>query len=303
MSKIILNDVGTLDSFTTAAATINANSAVIETAMDNTLSRDGTSPNQMAANIDMNSHRVLNLPAPASSTEPLRQADLTTGTIQYTGGTNIGIAGTTISTTNNPTFSTSVTTPNLVLAGTSVTSKTGTGVLVLATTPTLVTPVLGVATATSINGATVSPGHYSGEPSNGSAAAGEVGELMTSTVLSAAAVSLTTGVAANITSVSLTAGDWDVWGSIWLLPAGTTTSNVQTGWISTSSASGVANPATNVSHTQLWQSLPAGGGSNFLTGPCVIQVSSTTPVFLETAITFAVSTMKAYGTIWARRRR
>jgi hypothetical protein len=39
--------------------------------------------------------------------------------------------------------------------GTGVTTSTGTGAVVLSTTPTLVTPVLGVATATSINGTTI----------------------------------------------------------------------------------------------------------------------------------------------------
>lgn len=55
---------------------LNANNAAIRTAFDNTLSRDGTSPNQMTANLDMNSNRILNLPAPVDVTEPLRLADL-----------------------------------------------------------------------------------------------------------------------------------------------------------------------------------------------------------------------------------
>jgi hypothetical protein len=60
MSKITLNNVGSLLDATTAATTINDNSAVIVAAMDNTLSRDGTSPNQMGADLDMNSHNILN---------------------------------------------------------------------------------------------------------------------------------------------------------------------------------------------------------------------------------------------------
>lgn len=44
--------------------------------MENTLSRDGTSPNTMGANLDMNSNRILNLPAAASGTEPLRYMDV-----------------------------------------------------------------------------------------------------------------------------------------------------------------------------------------------------------------------------------
>lgn len=92
MSKITLNNVGDITQATTAAALINANSSVIETAFDNTLSRDGTSPNPMLANIDMNSQRILNLPSPLTSSEPLRLLDLNT----FNGGgtiTNIPAGG------------------------------------------------------------------------------------------------------------------------------------------------------------------------------------------------------------------
>ncbi len=40
--------------------------------------------------------------------------------------------------------------------------ETGTGALVFANSPTLVTPVLGAATATSINGATITSGTLNG---------------------------------------------------------------------------------------------------------------------------------------------
>lgn len=73
MSKVVLNDIATLSS---VIAAMNSNSTAIEEAFENTLSRDGTSPNQMEADIDMNSNRIVNLLAPASATEPLRLQDL-----------------------------------------------------------------------------------------------------------------------------------------------------------------------------------------------------------------------------------
>jgi len=76
MAKLTLDDVLNLQSENTAVATINGNSEAIENAFDNTLSRDGTSPNQMGANIDMNSNRILNLPVPTTSGEPLRFGDI-----------------------------------------------------------------------------------------------------------------------------------------------------------------------------------------------------------------------------------
>lgn len=45
---------------TSAAATINANLAAISVAIQNTLSRDGTLPNHMDADLDMNHNDVIN---------------------------------------------------------------------------------------------------------------------------------------------------------------------------------------------------------------------------------------------------
>lgn len=78
MAKLTLNNVGDLTNFTTAAAVINANSASIVTAMEDTLSRDGLTPNTMSASLDMNSNRILNLPVPGSINEPARLVDVVT---------------------------------------------------------------------------------------------------------------------------------------------------------------------------------------------------------------------------------
>jgi hypothetical protein len=77
MAKLTLTDLANLQNELTAVAAINANSALIETAVENTLSRDGTSPNSMNADIDMNSKEILNLGAPTSSTSAARVQDLT----------------------------------------------------------------------------------------------------------------------------------------------------------------------------------------------------------------------------------
>lgn len=59
-----------------SVAKLNANFDLIEVAVENTLSRDGTGPNAMEADLDMNSHSIINLPAPQSSTSPIRLQDL-----------------------------------------------------------------------------------------------------------------------------------------------------------------------------------------------------------------------------------
>jgi hypothetical protein len=67
MSKITLNNVSPTGSNTTNATAINTNNSIIQTAFDNTLSRDGTSPNTMGSNLDMNGFAILNV-APSSYT-------------------------------------------------------------------------------------------------------------------------------------------------------------------------------------------------------------------------------------------
>lgn len=61
MSKVSLTDATSLTNETTFISTLNANYASIKTASDNTLSRDGTSPNSMGHDFDMNSYQILNI--------------------------------------------------------------------------------------------------------------------------------------------------------------------------------------------------------------------------------------------------
>lgn len=76
MAKILLQDVVNLQNETSATNRINDNNSRLETAIDNTLSRDGSSPNAMLANLDMNSHRILNLPLAVSGSEPVTLAQM-----------------------------------------------------------------------------------------------------------------------------------------------------------------------------------------------------------------------------------
>lgn len=76
MSKIELQDVASLTNEQTFITAYNLNNQEIENKSDSFLSRDGTAPNTMAAPLDMNSNRILNLPEPSDSTEPVRLADI-----------------------------------------------------------------------------------------------------------------------------------------------------------------------------------------------------------------------------------
>lgn len=74
--KIVLGNIASFQNDSTASTQYNANNTLLISALDNTLSRDGTSPNQMAAPLDMNSQPIINLPAPTTLDEPLRLADI-----------------------------------------------------------------------------------------------------------------------------------------------------------------------------------------------------------------------------------
>lgn len=75
MSKLSLDNITNISN-PSAITTINNNSTSIEEAVENTLSRDGTSPNQMGSNLDMNSYHILNLPFPDQDSEPVRKGDV-----------------------------------------------------------------------------------------------------------------------------------------------------------------------------------------------------------------------------------
>lgn len=62
MTKVTLSDVANISGAESAAiGVLNANSDLITTAIENTLSRDGTSPNSMAADLDMDNNDILNV--------------------------------------------------------------------------------------------------------------------------------------------------------------------------------------------------------------------------------------------------
>lgn len=62
MTKLTLDDLTNISgNESSAIAKINSNNEAIETAIENTLSRDGTTPNTMSSDIDLNSNDLLNV--------------------------------------------------------------------------------------------------------------------------------------------------------------------------------------------------------------------------------------------------
>lgn len=73
--KITLNKISDLQSETTVVQAFNENADLITAALDNFLSRDGSSPNTMLAPLDMNSNRIINLKAPLNPFDVCRLID------------------------------------------------------------------------------------------------------------------------------------------------------------------------------------------------------------------------------------
>lgn len=148
-----------------------------------------------------------------------------------------------------------------------------------------------------------------GTTTNNSVQAGSVGEFVTSTVAVGSAVALTTTVSANITSISLTAGDWDVRGvadfnpgattSVTLLSAGLgTTTGVQLGQ--------AGGGGVGTDPRALFSTAAEVPGANVLTlelPPVRVSLSGTTTIFFVANATFTVSTLSVFGTLSARRMR
>ena len=138
-----------------------------------------------------------------------------------------------------------------------------------------------------------------GTTAGGDAVAGTVGEYQSSTVLVGAAVSLTTGTAANITSLTLTAGDWDLDGiAQYHSASGTTVPNDVLQGFNTVSAT---TPTAPGSFSYDYIAVAITDDPAYVTPVVRFSLAATTTVYLVTKADFAVSTLVAYGFMRARR--
>jgi len=84
MAKLTTTDITAGYSSATA---YNNNNALIEAAVENTLSRDGTTPNTMGADIDLNSHDLNNVGTVNTTALMLNGSSLSTTNISSVNGT------------------------------------------------------------------------------------------------------------------------------------------------------------------------------------------------------------------------
>lgn len=140
----------------------------------------------------------------------------------------------------------------------------------------------------------------SGTTTNNSAAAGKIGEVARANVVQGSAVALVTATTKTITSISLTAGDWDVSGVICLTGTLTgtqfigaigSTTNALTGTVLGDSQ--IATPTLSAATSDMCLTIPS----------FRVSLSATTTYYLLSQATFTVGSASAYGRISARRAR
>jgi hypothetical protein len=139
-----------------------------------------------------------------------------------------------------------------------------------------------------------------GTNTNDSAAAGTVGEYIESVIPGGSSVAMTNNTAVNITSISLTAGDWDVNTVGVFVPAATTSQTYVA--TSISLVSGTLD-ATNGRFVQQPTAafVANSAATNQSLSPIRFSLSATTTVYMVMQAGFTISTASGYGIIRARR--
>lgn len=339
--NITLADLANLENETTAVNVINNNNAIITSAFTDVLSLSGNSPNQMNSPLDMNSWPIMNLPAPGSANSPARLIDVTSTnpisiSLSLTGDvtapasssaltTTVGkVHGVTYPATPSTNTVPVVTGSNTVtyqqIASAQISNNTVGNAQIRQGAPL---SVVGNATNSTANVADISGpsanqvlradatgttiGWHSprgdqllGTATNDNASSGNVGEYISSFV-AGNSVSLTSGTPVNITSISLTAGDWDIWVTPIFTPANTTT---WTSWAASASTTSSSFSGSIQFNNNIFASVTP--GANAVQPVCSVNrlsLTSTTTIFMVVQAAFGTSTMTAGGSINARRRR
>ncbi len=136
-----------------------------------------------------------------------------------------------------------------------------------------------------------------GTTTNDSAAAGKVGEFVQTLVAVGSPVALTTAIGANVASISLTAGDWDVVGNVNLSLAAATPTILQ-GAISETSAT-IPTDGSEVHSGTLGTAITV--KDSIVLPRKRISIASTTTIYLVAKATFSAGGINSYGQISARR--
>jgi hypothetical protein len=140
-----------------------------------------------------------------------------------------------------------------------------------------------------------------GTATNDNATAGNVGEYAETIVTSGATVSLATGTAKDVTTLTLGAGDWDIAGNVAFVTGTTTSVTAVEGSIS--QTTNTMDQTAGRAFVLFFTAVTPTAGSTFQQAlqPVRFSLSGSTTFHLVAFSNFTVSTMSAYGIIRARR--
>jgi hypothetical protein len=211
-------------------------------------------------------------------------------------GVMTNVSGTAASLTAGNATNTAITddtTTNATMDLTWVTTNTGNLPQKVSSTKLTFNPSTGVLTPS---------GGLTGTATNDDACAGCVGAVLSGDLPSGSKISLTTATPANITSVSLTAGDWQCYGNAtYNYGAGTSVTVFLYNFSTTSATLDLTN-----GHYGAFASTGLIAGSTdpvFVVPTLRVKLSGTTTLYLVTQASFTVSTLAAYGHFDCRRMR
>lgn len=353
MAKIVLDDVSNTPNMFVG---VNSNSAKIETAFENTLSRDGTGPNHMIADLNMNGYNIINQGNPVVVEGIEWKGDWVPSLSYKVGDIVLHPTGTYIAIVAhtsgdfptdliNNRWQMFVPTPDQVNADWNATE----GVAEILNKPTIITPVnadwnSGSGLSEILNKPTIPDAQVNvdwdstsgitqilnkpnpvilttdqtisgnktfndliipnstkgikGTTTNNDAQAGSIGEFVSSVIPSGSMVALTSTVPTNLTSLSLTAGDWEVRGVVIFRPASSTSITLMQVSVSPTSAT--------ISLDRFVFFTGSAFVPNFDQTPGQVpttrfSLSTTTTVYCVCSANFTVSTLHAFGGFYARR--
>ena len=215
-----------------------------------------------------------------------------------TSGTALSIASATNAVTlASTTASTSTTTGSLVVSG-------GVGVAGQIYAAGIQNTPIGATTPSTVTGSTIDAQTLlkgKGTATNDSAASGYIGEYISAAVAEASAISLTNATHANVTSITLTAGDWDLSGVVNLRTGSGVTTTQNIGSVHTVSAT---FPGVDSYQVVTYPVGVAAGALCAMPVPTFrVSVASSTTYYLlaYSAFSGGAATCTAWGRIFARR--
>lgn len=135
------------------------------------------------------------------------------------------------------------------------------------------------------------------------AASGTIGELLTAVVASGSAVSLSNTTPTDITTLSLTPGDWDIYGMIVFIGSGWTTAAASPQVAGVSQTANTQPTSRDQQGTESQVITTTGSVMTIQTPYQRLSVSSTTVLHLVATANFSAGTCTGYGRVIARRAR